>query len=91
MKSFLMSKAAAAGTAVPGILLSGEVSGFKDVLNVIVCGFGAILVLKGVHAMSEGQGENNAASKAQGLGFIGGGVIFIVAGLMVVDYLFGLM
>lgn len=91
MKSFLVSKATVAGTVVQGILLSGEVDGFKDIFIFAVCFFGGLTALKGLATLSEGQGENNAASKTQGWGFLGGGVAFIIIGILIVDYLFGLV
>lgn len=71
-----------------GILLAADASGLKTVLDSAVYGFGGILALKGISTLSEGQGEQSAAAKAQGWGFIGGGVVLIICGLAVVNYLF---
>lgn len=72
-----------------GILAAGDASGLKPVFNTIIIGFGGVLALKGLATLAEGQGEQSSAAKSQGYGFIGGAVVLIVAGLAVVDYLFG--
>lgn len=71
-----------------GILAAGDASGLKPIFNTAVLGFGAVLALKGVATLAEGQGEQSSAAKSQGYGFIGGAVVLIIAGLAVVNYLF---
>lgn len=100
MKTILASKliglagkvncAATMGAAhAAGILASGDVSGLKPIFNTAVIGFGAVLALKGVGTLAEGQGEQSSASKSQGYGYIGGAVVLIVAGMATVEFLFG--
>lgn len=99
MKTILASKlirlagkvncAATMGAAhATGILAAGDASGLKPIFNTIVIGGGAILALKGLATLAEGQGEQSSAAKSQGYGFLGGGVLLIVAGIMIVNYLF---
>ncbi|MCD7725857.1 MAG: hypothetical protein LUI12_09990 [Clostridiales bacterium] len=70
------------------ILASGDVSGLKPIFTTAVVGFGAVLALKGIATLAEGQGEQSSAAKSQGYGFIGGAVVLIIAGIAVVNYLF---
>lgn len=71
-----------------GVLLSADVQGLKTIFNTAVIGFGAVIALKGIATLSEGQGEQSSAAKSQGYGYLGGAVVFIIAGIAVVDYLF---
>lgn len=71
-----------------GILAAGDASGLKPIFTTAVVGFGAVMALKGIATLAEGQGEQNSAAKSQGYGFIGGAVVLIIAGIAVVNYLF---
>lgn len=71
-----------------GVLLSADVQGLKPIFSTAVIGFGAVIALKGISTLSEGQGEQSSAAKSQGYGYLGGAVVFIIGGLAVVEYLF---
>lgn len=99
MKTILASKiigmagklncAATMGAAhATGILAAVDASGLKPIFTTAVVGFGAVMALKGIATLAEGQGEQSSAAKSQGYGFIGGAVVLIIAGIAVVNYLF---
>lgn len=69
------------------ILMSAtfDASQFSNPLKLVIMGFAAILILRGLAAVAEGQAEQNAGAKTQGYGLIGGGLVLGVAGTAVIN------
>lgn len=93
MKTLLVTNLMRAGIKAryfmnAGVLLTLDVGDLKKAFNVAIMGFGAVIALKGVATLSEGQGEQSSAAKSQGYGYLGGAVVFIAVGLTVVEFLF---